>query len=104
MENWGKNKMYMEKMIKLENLPQNRINTYGYAVYRGKDGKPLHVVEICHNMLASFRTFSNAMAAIDFINMEKASLGKFANLSYNPDFVFTENLLKYYVNGGFENA
>ncbi len=77
---------------------ENSINTYGYAVFPC-NGKPLHIVEICHNMLASFKVFHSAREALEYINREKVSLGKYAALSYDPDFHFTENLLNYYMNG-----
>ena len=82
---------------------ENRINTYGYAVF--SNGKmPLHIVQINHNMLSAFSVFCSAKDAKDYIMHEKESLEKYAVLKYDPNFHFCKSLVKAYTdskNGHF---
>lgn len=77
---------------------ENRINTYGYAVYPcGK--MPLHIVQVNHCMTAGFHVFGNARDAKTFIEEEKDDLSVYAPLVYDPDFHFSENLVNAYTHG-----
>ena len=74
---------------------ENRINTYGYAVF-GNGKMPLHIVQINHNMLSAFSVFCSVKDAKDYIMHEKESLEKYAVLQYDPDFHFSKILVNLY--------
>lgn len=68
------------------------INAYGYAVFRGAAGVPLHIVEIRAELLAEFAVFDNARDARTFIENNCDILG----IVYNPGFKFSQGLLEKY--------
>lgn len=74
---------------------ENRIDTYGYAVF-SNGNMPLHIVQINHHMLAGFAVFCSAKDAKDHIMHEKERLEKYAVLQYDPDFHFSNVLVNLY--------
>ena len=75
---------------------KNKINTYGYCVIKGKSNIPLHIVEIKHVMVHGFYVFSTANQANKFINDQISDLNRYEKITYNPDYIFSKNLIKAY--------
>ena len=73
----------------------NRIGTYGYAVFKNKKlNMSLYIVEVYHSLTYGIYVFSNSKDAKDFILDLKSDL----ILEYNPDFNFTQGIISEYTN------
>lgn len=70
------------------------MNEYGYVVV-SNGNIPLHIVEIRHPLLVGFNVFSNAKDANEYISTMKCVL----DIKYNPNFKFSEGLVREYTNG-----
>ena len=71
----------------------NIINTYGYAVFKGMNRTPLHIVAIYSEVHIAFNVFSCSRDAKDYIT------DNCGNVKYNPEFDFISDfgdLLKMY--------
>lgn len=81
----------------------NKINTYGYAVYRLAGGQnPAHIVAVKHEMLAAFAVFNTASDARQYIAHEKTRLEQYGGLAYDADFSFADyvpSLISLYTSG-----
>ena len=58
-------------------LIPNKMNTYGYAVFKSLDNKPLHIVGISHYMEAGVFVFDNSQDARDFKKKKKQELQQY---------------------------
>ena len=76
-----------------------KINQYNYEVHPGRDGLPLHIVEIKSVYLAAFSVFSSARDATAYINTEKERHARYnVKLQYNYDAALSPVLLNLYKN------